>query len=61
VTNLIDKPQTKEGNMSKIGFGLDANEPFPGLKIQLLSAETIELPEYTGDGYGVFLVYRGYW
>jgi hypothetical protein len=47
--------------MAKIGFGLDTNVIFPALKIQLVSGEEIQLPECTDDGYGVFLVYRGYW
>jgi hypothetical protein len=47
--------------MAKIGFGLDANDTFPGLRVQLISGETIQLSQWTGDNYGVFLVYRGYW
>ena len=47
--------------MEKIGFSLDTNDLFPALRVQLISGETIDLPEYTGDGYGVSLVYRGYW
>jgi hypothetical protein len=55
------KLTTKEGKMAKIGFGLDANDVFPALRFQITSGETIQLPEYTGEAYGVFLVYRGYW
>ena len=47
--------------MAKIGLGLDTNDIFPELQMQLLSGDRIQLPEYTGDGYGVFLVYRGHW
>jgi len=47
--------------VAKIGFGLDTNDLFPALRVQLISGGTIDLPEYTGDGFGVFLVYRGYW
>jgi len=61
VTTLINKPQIKEASMARMGFGLDTNDIFPALKIQLISGETIQLPDYTGTGYGVFLVYRGYW
>ena len=47
--------------MAKIGFGLETNDSFPALGIQFTSGERIQLPEYTGKGYGVFLVYRGDW
>lgn len=47
--------------MAKIGFGLDAKDHFPAFKLLLTSGERIELPEYFGEDYGVFLVYRGYW
>jgi hypothetical protein len=40
---------------------LDMNDPFPELEIQLLSGETLKLPEGFGDGYGVLLIYRGDW
>ena len=47
--------------MAKIGSGLDTNDLFPALELQLISGERIHLPEYTGQGYGVILVYRGHW
>ena len=40
---------------------LDVNDPFPILKLQLLSGETLNLPQGFGDGYGVMLFYRGDW
>ena len=40
---------------------LDANDFFPELDIQLISGETLKLPESFGEGYGVLLLYRGYW
>ncbi len=47
--------------MAKIGIGLDAKDPFPVLRLQPTSGEPIQIPEYTGNDYGVLLVYRGYW
>jgi len=48
--------------MAKIGSTvLDANDVFPELELQLVSGETLKLPEGTGDGYGVLLLYRGHW
>ncbi len=40
---------------------LDANDLFPSMELQLISGETLGLPEGTGEGYGVILFYRGYW
>jgi hypothetical protein len=40
---------------------LDVNDSFPALDIQLISGETLKLPEGFGEGYGVLLLYRGYW
>jgi len=40
---------------------LDANDVFPDLDLQLVSGETLKLPEGTGEGYGVVLFYRGFW
>jgi hypothetical protein len=40
---------------------LDANDSFPELDIRLISGETLSLPEGFGEGYGVLLLYRGYW
>ncbi len=48
--------------MGRIGSALlDANDIFPELNLQLVSGETLKLPEGTGEGYGVVLFYRGYW
>ncbi|MBW2616550.1 MAG: hypothetical protein JRD02_10295 [Deltaproteobacteria bacterium] len=48
--------------MSRIGSRfLDANDVFPVLELQLVSGETLKLPEGTGNGYGVVFFYRGYW
>ena len=40
---------------------LDNNDPFPALELQLVSGDTLKLPQGTGEGYGVLLFYRGYW
>ena len=40
---------------------LDVNDPFPNLDLNLLSGETLNLPQGFGEGYGVLLIYRGYW
>ncbi len=40
---------------------LDINDPFPKMNFQLLSGETISLPEEFGDNYGIILFYRGNW
>jgi len=34
---------------------------FPQLELQLVSGEKLNLPEGTGEGYGVILIYRGHW
>jgi hypothetical protein len=48
--------------MGRIGSKLlDANDVFPELGLQLVSGETLKLPEGLGEGYGVVLFYRGYW
>lgn len=40
---------------------LDTNDMFPELNLQLVSGESLKIPEGTGDGYGVLLFYRGHW
>jgi len=40
---------------------LDQGMPFPQMEFNLVSGETIKLPEATGEGYGIILFYRGYW
>ena len=48
--------------MGRIGSALlDANDVFPELNLQLVSGETLKLPEGTGESYGLVLFYRGYW
>ena len=48
--------------MARIGSAyLDANDMFPELELQLVSGEKLKLPEGIGEGYGVVLIYRGYW
>jgi peroxiredoxin len=48
--------------MSRIGSRfLDANDVFPELELQLVSGNTLKLPDRNGNGYGVVLFYRGYW
>jgi len=40
---------------------LDVNDSFPAMDIHLLPGEIHKLPEDFGEGYGVLLLYRGYW
>ena len=48
--------------MAKAGTTfLDVNDSFPELDLQLISGEKLKLPEGFGEGYGVLLLYRGYW
>ncbi len=47
--------------MAKEGSVLDTNDMFPEMELQLVSGETIRLPEATGEGYSVILFYRGGW
>jgi len=48
--------------MGRIGtVVLDTNDVFPQLTLQLISGESLSLPEGTGTGYGVVLLYRGHW
>ena len=52
----------KEQVMSKMDLTfLDVNDVFPELELRLVSGKTLSLPEGTGKGYGVLLLYRGYW
>jgi peroxiredoxin len=39
----------------------DKGDKFPEMEMNLVSGETVRLPEATGQGYGVVLFYRGYW
>jgi hypothetical protein len=48
--------------MARLGSRfLDTNDHFPELELRLTSGETLRLPEGSGEGYCVFLLYRGYW
>jgi peroxiredoxin len=48
--------------MARIGsLILDTNDRFPEMEVQLVSGETLKLPQATGEGYGVVLFYRGHW
>lgn len=40
---------------------LSTNDVFPELDLELVSGESLKIPEGTGDGYGVLLFYRGHW
>lgn len=40
---------------------LDVNDVFPDLNLELINGETISVPKELGDGYGIMLIYRGYW
>lgn len=52
----------KEQVMSKMGLAfLDVNDVFPELELKLVSGKTLSVPEGTGKGYGVLILYRGYW
>lgn len=39
--------------MAREGSGLDTNSILPGLKLQLVSGETMNFPGETGEGYAV--------
>jgi hypothetical protein len=48
--------------MARIGSTyLDTKDMFPQLELQLVSGEKLKLPEETGEGYAVVLIYRGHW
>ena len=40
---------------------LDTNDLFPEMEVSLVSGEVLKIPQEFGDGYAVFLLYRGYW
>ncbi|MGD2125065.1 MAG: hypothetical protein PVG99_03240 [Desulfobacteraceae bacterium] len=40
---------------------LDSNDRFPEMALQLIDRATLRLPDGFGKGYGVLLLYRGYW
>ncbi len=48
--------------MARMGSNfLDTNDPFPEMELRLVSGEPLRIPREFGDGYAVFLLYRGYW
>ena len=48
--------------MGRIGtVVLDTNDVFPELALEMISGETLTLPEGSGPGYGVVFFYRGHW
>ncbi len=40
---------------------LDTGGSFPGLRFQALDGDLVQIPEYMKNGYGVLLIFRGYW
>jgi hypothetical protein len=40
---------------------LDTNDLFPDMRLNLVSGKRLKIPEAFGEGYAVFLLYRGYW
>lgn len=51
-----------EATMARTGLVLlDAHDRFPELDVKLITGETLKLPEWTGEGYGVVILYRGHW
>jgi len=40
---------------------LDTNDLFPVMELSLVSGERLRIPQELGEGYAVFLLYRGYW
>jgi hypothetical protein len=47
---------TREGS-----FILDSGDRFPMLRMETVTHGRVTLPDYFGDGWGVFLVYRAHW
>ncbi|GBC61286.1 peroxiredoxin [Desulfonema ishimotonii] len=47
--------------MARIGKPLDMLAPFPDMELRLISGERLRLPAAFEGGYGVVLLYRGYW
>ena len=48
--------------MAKIGeVFLDANDKFPELALETISGDKLSLPRDFGEGYAVFILYRGHW
>ena len=48
--------------MAKEGLAsLDTNDVFPKLDFELVSGETLSIPEGLGEDYGILMFYRGSW
>jgi hypothetical protein len=48
--------------MAKVGeVFLDANDRFPELEMETISCDKLSLPRDFGEGYAVFILYRGHW
>jgi hypothetical protein len=48
--------------MARTGtFILDSGDRFPSLEMQTVNSGRLSLPDGFGDGWGVFLIYRGHW
>jgi hypothetical protein len=48
--------------MAKIGgVFLDTNDKFPELALETIWGDKLSLPRDFGDGYAVFILYRGFW
>ena len=48
--------------MARVGdVFLDADDQFPELEIETISGDKLSLPRDFGEGYAVFILYRGHW
>ncbi|MFP4031324.1 MAG: hypothetical protein ACLFRG_01025 [Desulfococcaceae bacterium] len=47
--------------MARLGNRLDTKDPFPEIELTTLDGESIRLPEFFGDGFGVVQFIRGEW
>ena len=48
--------------MARAGsFILDSSDKFPTLSMETVNHGALTLPGAFGEGWGVFLVYRGHW
>lgn len=47
--------------MARLGNGLDTKDPFPPIELTTYQGETIRLPEFFGDNFGVVQFVRGNW
>ncbi len=42
-------------------FILDSGDKFPALAFETVAHGRLDLPDWFGDAWGVFLVYRAHW